>query len=105
MCVFVRVRVRAYLCNTYVIIIVYICNMIGGQNEIVNFRRNPVDSPWVGELHQVLLSQGVLHKMKSGSLLLSASLQSSPYTSSVVRAATLCLRRVAMGGRMEGGGR
>ena len=27
----------------------------GGQFDMVNFRRNPVDSPWVGQLHQVCL--------------------------------------------------
>ena len=44
----------------------------GGANEIVNFRRNPVDSPWVGELHQVLLSHGILKKMEAASSLLTS---------------------------------
>eukprot|EP00802_Teleaulax_amphioxeia_P025058 Tamp_25852.p1 GENE.Tamp_25852~~Tamp_25852.p1 ORF type:complete len:123 (-),score=12.57 Tamp_25852:239-607(-) len=43
------------------------------QCQMVNFRRNPVDSPWAGELHQVLLNKGVLPKMRVSSSLLSAS--------------------------------
>lgn len=55
-----------------------VLSLPGGEHEMVNFRRNPVDSPWVGELHQVLLNRGVLHKMQTSATLLSTLLPASP---------------------------
>eukprot|EP00960_Hanusia_phi_P049000 759304-Hanusia_phi.AAC.1 len=36
----------------------------GGQDKMVNFRRNSVSSPWTGELHQILVKHGVVSRLE-----------------------------------------